>query len=82
MFRGHRLMGIVGESMMARVGPAAYDAALARPFVREMDFTGRSMKGFAYVDPAGFESDTDCHTGCHVAWISMRRYRRSEWPSR
>lgn len=33
MFRGHRLMGIVGESMMARVGPAAYDAALARPFV-------------------------------------------------
>ncbi len=43
MVRGRMLMGIVGESMMARVGPAAYDAALARRFVREMDFTGRPM---------------------------------------
>lgn len=66
MFRGHMLMGIVGESLMARVGPAAYDVALTRPFVRKMDFTGRPMNGFVYVDPAGFESDADC-----AAWLAL-----------
>lgn len=65
MLRGPMLIGIIGESMLARVGPATYDAALARPFAREMDFTGRRMKGFVCVAPAGFESDTDC-----AYWLS------------
>jgi len=59
MYRGHMLVGIIGESLMARVGPDEYAAALKRPFVREMDFTGKPMKGYVYVDPAGFESDSD-----------------------
>lgn len=54
MYRGHMLVGIIGESLMARVGPDAYAAALSRTFVREMDFTGKPMKGYVYVDPAGF----------------------------
>lgn len=59
MYRGHMLVGIIGESLMARVGPDEYAAALNRTFVREMDFTGKPMKGYVYVDPAGFESDPD-----------------------
>lgn len=59
MFRGHMLIGIIGESLMARVGPVEYATALKRPFVREMDFTGKPMKGYVYVDPAGFEADAD-----------------------
>jgi len=59
MYRGHMLVGIIGESLMARIGPAEYEQALKRPHVREMDFTGKPMKGYAYVDPAGFESDSD-----------------------
>ena len=59
MYRGHMLVGILGDSLMARVGAAEYADSLMRPHVREMDFTGRPMKGYVYVDPAGFESDTD-----------------------
>ena len=59
MCRGHMLAGILGESLMARIGPEEYAGALGRPHVREMDFTGRPMKGYVYVDPAGFESDAD-----------------------
>jgi len=62
MYRGHMLVGIIGESLMARVGPDAYVAALKRPFVREMDFTGKPMKGYVYVDPAGYESDEDLNS--------------------
>ena len=37
----------------------AYDEALQRPHTGEMDFTGKPLKGFVYVDPAGFEADAD-----------------------
>jgi TfoX/Sxy family transcriptional regulator of competence genes len=55
--RGHMFVGIVGEALMARVGPAAYDKALRRPHTRVMDFTGRPMKGYVFVDPPGYEED-------------------------
>jgi len=45
--------GIVDATLMLRVGPARYAAALARPHAREMDFTGRPLKGMIYVDPPG-----------------------------
>lgn len=59
MYRDHMLVGIIGESLMARVGPDAYAAALRRPFAQAMDFTGKPMKGYVYVAPAGYESDED-----------------------
>jgi TfoX/Sxy family transcriptional regulator of competence genes len=57
--RGHMFVGIVGETLMARVGPDAYEKALRRPHARPMDFTGRPMKGYVFVDPPGFEEDRD-----------------------
>jgi hypothetical protein len=59
MYRGHMLVGVIGESMMARIGPAEYEDGLKRLHARKMDFTGNPMKGYVYVDPAGFESDPD-----------------------
>ena len=57
--RGHMFVGIVGDTLMGRVGPEGYAGALAMPHVRVMDFTGRPMKGYVYVDAPGFESDED-----------------------
>lgn len=59
MSRGHMFVGIAKEALMVRVGPAAYASALTRPYAREMDFTGRPMKGYVFVDPPGFEADAD-----------------------
>lgn len=59
MYRGHKLVGLIGDSIMARVGPTEYADDLKRPHAREMDFTWKPMKGYVSVDPAGFESDTD-----------------------
>jgi TfoX/Sxy family transcriptional regulator of competence genes len=60
--RGYMFVGIVDDRLMARVGPAQYDAARSLPHVREMDFTGRPMKGYVYVEPPGFEEDVDLET--------------------
>lgn len=57
--QGHMFVGIVGDTLMARIGPDAYADALRNPHVREMDFTGRPMKGYVFVDPPGIERDDD-----------------------
>lgn len=55
---GHMFVGIIGDTLMARVGPGGYAKALAQKHVREMNFTGKPMKGYVYVAPEGFESDS------------------------
>jgi TfoX/Sxy family transcriptional regulator of competence genes len=47
------------DRLMLRVGKSAYEALLDRPGCREMDFTGKPMKGFLFVYPEGFDSDAD-----------------------
>ncbi len=53
LVNGHMACGIIGDELMVRVGPEAYDAALKKPGARAMDFTGRPMKGMVYVGPRG-----------------------------
>jgi TfoX/Sxy family transcriptional regulator of competence genes len=56
MVRGHMACGLVGDTLMVRIAPADYITLLDEPHARPMDFTGRPMKGFLYVDPAGLET--------------------------
>lgn len=64
MLGGNMCCGIVGDELMVRVGPDGYEAALAQPDVREMDFTGRAMRGMVYVSAAGIEGDAELE-----AWV-------------
>lgn len=64
MVGGHMCCGVAGEDVMLRVGPDAYEAALAEPHAREMDFTGRPLKGYVYVAPKGIATDRDLE-----AWV-------------
>ena len=52
-------LGILKEEIMARVGPDAYDECLQKEHCREMDFTGRAMKGYVYISPDGIDMDDD-----------------------
>ena len=54
---GNMCCGIVGEELMLRVGPDRYEATLARTHARQMDFTGRAMKGMVYVAADGLVDD-------------------------
>ena len=54
---GNMFAGIQGETLMAGVGPERHDEALARPHARIMDFSGRPMRGYVYVDPPGIASE-------------------------
>ena len=59
LLSGNMCCGVIGDELMARVGPDAYEEALASPHTREMDFTGKPMRGLVFVEPAGFTDDVD-----------------------
>ena len=57
MVKGHMCCGVLNENLVVRVGPDAYEGALQEPHARPMDFTGRPLHGFVYVERDGFASD-------------------------
>ena len=59
MVNGHMCCGIVGKDLVVRTGRDGFSEAIRQPHARPMDFTGRPMKGFVYVAPAGYRSDRD-----------------------
>lgn len=59
MLAGNMCVGVVNDTLMARVGPEQYQDALHLPHAREMDFTGKPLKGFIYVDAEGIADDSD-----------------------
>jgi TfoX/Sxy family transcriptional regulator of competence genes len=57
MAHGNMCCGVSGDDLMVRLGEDGADAALDEPGARPMDFTGRPMKGYAFVGPAGTATD-------------------------
>jgi hypothetical protein len=47
------------DRLMARIGEEAMPNALKKKGCRPMDITGRPMKGFAFIDPVGFDLEKD-----------------------
>lgn len=65
MVNGNMLCGVMSERLFLRIGPHAYEAALAQPHAQPMDFTKKKMVGFIYVLPDGLEADEDL-----AAWLN------------
>ena len=47
------------DRLMVRVGKAKYDQLIFKKGSREMDFTGKVMRGFLFIDPDGFDTEDD-----------------------
>jgi len=64
MINGNMCAGTWKDSLIVRLDKADHDRTLAEPHTRPADMTGRVMKGWAVVEPAGIESATDLK-----AWV-------------
>lgn len=62
MLGGNMCVGVVRDVLMVRVGADGYEDALVEPHARPMDFTGKPLKGFIYVDPEGVDDDENLQT--------------------
>ena len=64
LFNGHMCCGVSRDDLMVRVGPEQHADALAEPGARPMDFTGRPLRGYVYVDDSGHQN-----TARLASWI-------------
>ncbi|MGN6566917.1 MAG: TfoX/Sxy family protein [Flavipsychrobacter sp.] len=61
MLNGKMCVGVVKDKMMCRIDPYVYEDALLRKGCMEMDFTGKPMKGYVYVNADGLKNKKDFH---------------------
>ena len=61
---GNMVCGVVKDDLMVRVGPDKYSDAMKLLHAREMDFTGRAMKGYVFVAAPGIKGISSLE-----AWI-------------
>ena len=62
---GNMCVGTWKGSLIVRLDRKNHDETLAEPHTRPADMNGRSMKGWALVEPAGIESENDL-----TAWVN------------
>jgi TfoX/Sxy family transcriptional regulator of competence genes len=71
-------IGILNDDLMARIDPEFYEFALEKRGCREMDFTGRPMKGFVFVGPEGTKSKMDLEYWVNLALDFNKKAKSSK----
>ena len=59
MINGNMCVGTWKGSLIVRLDKQNHDKTLAEPHTKPADMNGRTMKGWALVEPAGIESEND-----------------------
>jgi len=77
MVNNKMCVGILNDELMARIDPEVYESALERRGCREMDFTGRPMKGFVFIGPEGTKSKKDLEYWMNLALDFNKRAKTS-----
>ena len=52
-------VGVVKDEMMCRIGNDAYEEALEKEGCRQMNFTGKEMKGYVFVSEESIKTHSD-----------------------
>lgn len=58
LLNGNMCCGVYKKEMIVRIDPEQTDDALAKPHTRIFDITGKPMKGWILVEPAGLQDKT------------------------
>lgn len=77
MMKGNMACGVIGDDLIARVGPERYEAALNEPGAQPFDFTGRPMKGWVKVSDEALSEDEDL-----AKWVERGRATAESLPSK
>ncbi|HEX4824030.1 MAG TPA: TfoX/Sxy family protein [Candidatus Polarisedimenticolaceae bacterium] len=67
LLNGNMCVGIHGTELIVRLPPEETDTALARAHTRPFDLTGRAMKGWILVKPAGIKTEAQLRKWIDVA---------------
>jgi TfoX/Sxy family transcriptional regulator of competence genes len=82
MVNGKMCVGILKDDLMVRLDPDVYGAALKKEGCREMNFTGRPMKGFVFVNPKGTGNKKDLSYWINLALDFNKKAKASRKESK
>lgn len=77
LLHGHMLVGVWKNSLIVRLDPKEYEAALEEPSVSPFNITGRAMRGWVMVGAEGHEHDETL-----AAWIERATKYVRKLPSK
>jgi len=77
MINGNMCVGPWKGSLVVRLDKNNHDETQSEPHVKPMDITGKAMKGWALIEPAGIESDDDLK-----AWVRRAAKFASSLPAK
>jgi len=77
LLHGNMCVGVHGDDLIVRVRPAETDALLREPGTKVFDLSGRPMKGWLLVTPAGFRTEAALQ-----AWIARGLAYASSLPKK
>ncbi len=66
LIHGNMCCGVLKDELVLRLDPARAQELLSRPYTKPMDFTGRPMKGFLFIEAGGLGTDRQLQD-----WVSM-----------
>lgn len=66
MVNGKMCMGVVKDELMCRIDPLKEEDVLEKTGCRPMDFTGRPMKGYVFVDETGLRNKREL-----AFWVNL-----------
>lgn len=78
MVNGKMCVGVLNDDLMLRIAPEEYEQALEKTGCREMDFTGKPMKGFVFVNSDGTKSKKSLNDWVSLALTFNKRVKASK----
>lgn len=78
MVNGKMCVGVEKERLMARIDPEEYESALRRKGCAPMDFTGRPMRGFVFVNLDGLKTAAELKFWLELALAFNPRAKASK----
>lgn len=73
---GHMFCGVVKDDLMVRLGDEVARQRLSEPHAREMDFTGRPLRGYLFVGRPAVKTVRDVRRWVNLALPSQEGCRQ------
>lgn len=55
----HMCVGVIGNSLLARIGPGHYSKSLAQNYIKQFDYAGRPMADVVCIEAELIETDDE-----------------------
>ena len=78
MVNGKMCVGVAKDDLMVRLAPEAYEGALQKKGCRQMDFTGKPIRGFVFVGPEGLGTEGDLKDWLELALEFIKEAKASK----